>query len=233
MTEQEALEAFFAEWHKQANEIGESLTQPQRDCAEEAWHAALAWLRSQGEPVAYCHTMHMESGQTYTQHSVFDGSPFGVPGVDYDESYNVTCTPLFLAPQSTIPDGYGDTDFGFTFAGISLTEGDNRLMSMLVTALGTDHPAIDDITALLFAARTASQQPAIPDGWQKIESAPKDGTNVLLVNRNGNMATGLWQGTGASEGWWIRGGAAPNVFFNGHHGPTHWMPLPDAPEPSK
>lgn len=65
--------------------------------------------------------------------------------------------------------------------------------------------------------------------WQPIETAPKDGTNVLLVNRKGNMAVGLWNGRGVLEGWWLRGGSYPDVFFNDHHGPTHWMPLPEAP----
>lgn len=65
--------------------------------------------------------------------------------------------------------------------------------------------------------------------WQPIETAPKDGTNILLVNRKGNMATGLWVVNGASKGWWLRGGNEPNTFFNGHHGPTHWMPLPKPP----
>ena len=66
--------------------------------------------------------------------------------------------------------------------------------------------------------------------WQPIETAPKDGTNVLLVNRKGNMATGLWRGRGVMAGWWLRGGNGPNVFFNDHHGPTHWMPLPAPPQ---
>lgn len=62
--------------------------------------------------------------------------------------------------------------------------------------------------------------------WQPIETAPKDGTNVLLVNRKGNMAAGMFM----DGAWWLRGGNHPNIFFNGHHGPTHWMPLPKAPE---
>jgi hypothetical protein len=70
--------------------------------------------------------------------------------------------------------------------------------------------------------------------WQPIETAPKDGTNVLLVNRRGNIAAGLWRDGlfGERGGWWLRGGNAPNTFFNDHHGPTHWMPLPAAPKAS-
>ena len=70
---------------------------------------------------------------------------------------------------------------------------------------------------------------AAPSGWQPIETAPRDGTNVLLVNRKGNMATGLWMSGPIGTGWVLRGGSAPNVFFNEHHGPTHWMPLPAPP----
>ena len=65
--------------------------------------------------------------------------------------------------------------------------------------------------------------------WQPIETAPKDGTNILLVNRIGNVATGLWQGNGEYEGWWLRGGNRPNTFFNHHYGPSYWMPLPEPP----
>ncbi len=65
--------------------------------------------------------------------------------------------------------------------------------------------------------------------WLPIESAPKDGTNVLLLNRKGNIAAGLWQ----QESWWLRGGSYPNAFFNDHHGPTHWQPLPPPPEEVK
>ena len=65
--------------------------------------------------------------------------------------------------------------------------------------------------------------------WQPIETAPKDGTKVLLVNRRGNMAVGLWQGQELYKGWWLMGGNRPNLFFNAPHGPTHWMPLPAPP----
>ena len=65
--------------------------------------------------------------------------------------------------------------------------------------------------------------------WQPIETAPKDGTNILLVNRRGLMATGLWMAGIRGRGWFLRGGTKPDTFFNDHHGPTHWMPLPPPP----
>lgn len=81
---------------------------------------------------------------------------------------------------------------------------------------------------LLQAARI-QQQPR----WRPIETAPKDGTNVLLRNRRGNMATGLWMVGIIGTGWLLRGGNKPDAFFNGHHGPTHWMPLPPGPDPEE
>lgn len=89
MTEQEALDAFFDEWHKQANEAGESLTQPQRDCAEEAWYAGIAWLRSQGEPVGVVRNCSANGLRV----SIMDA---GLYAGQY----------LYAAPQPAIPDGW-------------------------------------------------------------------------------------------------------------------------------
>jgi hypothetical protein len=61
-------------------------------------------------------------------------------------------------PARALPEEYGETEFGYTFAGIQLTDGDRRLMSLLVRAFGTDHPAVADLTELLFRAPAA--QPA-------------------------------------------------------------------------
>lgn len=85
----------------------------------------------------------------------------------------------------------------------------------------------------LYAAPQPAPQPAKADAWQQIETAPKDGTNILLINRKGNIASGLWQNLPRLSGWVLRGGNEPNVFFNDHHGPTHWMPLPAAPSTEK
>lgn len=53
--------------------------------------------------------------------------------------------------------------------------------------------------------------------WQPIETAPKDGTKILLGNAQ-TCADGYWlQEAYAGNGAWIW----PYI----HRNPTHWMPL--------
>ena len=65
--------------------------------------------------------------------------------------------------------------------------------------------------------------------WQQIETAPKDGTRILLC----------WEGhpTLAAHvelGWFGRAGVFCNTYGKAFSGkPTHWMPLPPPPETSK
>ena len=61
------------------------------------------------------------------------------------------------------------------------------------------------------------------DRWQPIETAPKDGSYVLLAGkRREDIASGYWlQYAYAGNGAWIW----PFVLKD----PTHWMPLPKAP----
>jgi hypothetical protein len=57
-------------------------------------------------------------------------------------------------------------------------------------------------------------------GWQPIETAPKDGTNVLVwcpYRRIPVAAT--WQ---TAEFYWVE-------LYQGSVTPTHWIPLPDPP----
>lgn len=61
--------------------------------------------------------------------------------------------------------------------------------------------------------------------WQPIETAPKDGTRVLLVRDNQQVVAFYDMGD-----WVIMPSREGNVgwlFTN----PTHWMPLPALPEP--
>lgn len=57
--------------------------------------------------------------------------------------------------------------------------------------------------------------------WQTIETAPKDGTHILLRHKKGRIADGCWLAANSSSGCW--------VWAYVKIEPTHWMPLPAAP----
>jgi len=63
--------------------------------------------------------------------------------------------------------------------------------------------------------------------WQPIDTAPKDGTRVLLWNVSGRY--------GIVEGWYAP--TLPCPHWTVGHGdlvsPTFWMPLPPPPAPSQ
>lgn len=54
--------------------------------------------------------------------------------------------------------------------------------------------------------------------WHTIETAPKDGTSLLLATKSGRIADGSW-----NQRWGVW--AWPYVMVN----PTHWMPAPTTP----
>lgn len=64
--------------------------------------------------------------------------------------------------------------------------------------------------------------------WQPIETAPHDGTPVLVFSPGNVQWVGTWMprtwqddGAGDWEGYY--GGTSPRD-------PTHWMPLPEPPK---
>jgi hypothetical protein len=71
--------------------------------------------------------------------------------------------------------------------------------------------------------------------WQPIESAPKDGTRILFALPY--VWCGYWRGSRPvgmpdyrwDESWigWTR-----EAFEDRPLNPTHWMPLPEPPNPS-
>lgn len=78
-------------------------------------------------------------------------------------------------------------------------------------------------------ADVAIREGVMADGWQPIETAPKDGTVVGVWNRYqpeivkyarwGNLKTSSVQ-----MGWVSRAG------IEGSYTPSHWMPLPAPPQ---
>ena len=96
--------------------------------------------------------------------------------------------------------------------------------------------AFRDMAEKYRARATGAPPPASPSGWQPIETAPKDGTDVLLARKDG-VDIGSWQEAqpdgfesgvivdpGLPEGWYGYLGFSP---FDDP--PTHWMPLPVPP----
>lgn len=56
----------------------------------------------EGEAVAWRHTMYYETGEKGdTRITESACSPFGIPGHDYDETFTVTCEPLYAHPAPT------------------------------------------------------------------------------------------------------------------------------------
>ena len=91
------------------------------------------------------------------------------------------------------------------------TEGPRMLMNEAATTLEADAPAV----------------PQEPVAWQPIETAPKDGSRVLLW-WDGAVREGWCAGAGKSRdgGDWWRSHSLTVCAGR----PTQWMPLPPAPE---
>jgi hypothetical protein len=118
-------------------------------------------------------------------------------------------TPLQKAAQAAL-DSYSDVNTVFATIGY---------MNALRDAL---------VAELLSAALSA------PAGWQPIESAPKDHSTLLLWGRYWSEGQGWFQSplmgrwTAVRDRWeCVWGGRWFGVR------PTHWMPLPAAPQPQE
>lgn len=90
------------------------------------------------------------------------------------------------------------------------------ILSMLMRT-----PAATDIK--IIRALLSTPQQAAPDGWQPIETAPKDGTKILGTNGEW-LHTIYWSNyRHTDDNYWNSGG----IPFRDA---THWMPLPAAPD---
>jgi len=73
------------------------------------------------------------------------------------------------------------------------------------------------------------QQPtpvALTDAWQAIQTAPKDGTKIVLARGNAAHA-GRWAESQYNGMWWMAGDYV--AAFSRINPPTHWIPLPAPP----
>lgn len=83
------------------------------------------------------------------------------------------------------------------------------------------------LTKLLRATPPAVSELPGNSGWLPIESAPKDHTVILFYAQEyGLPGPGICRWAGELYGWWAFGERGGMQCF-----PTHWMPLPTAPQP--
>ncbi len=69
-------------------------------------------------------------------------------------------------------------------------------------------------------------------GWQPIETAPRDGTEILAwgsLSREQHLAIVVWQKLTSLDGWWWVCQDAENYGWSNYK-PTHWQTLPDPPK---
>jgi len=89
-----------------------------------------------------------------------------------------------------------------------------------------DHPSKPKLLALIEPLTIATPKPE-PMTWQPIETAPKDGSDVLVCSTQcvGRFAVASWDG----EEWRDMGDIGWAGMDGGGNQPTHWMPIPPAP----
>ena len=106
---------------------------------------------------------------------------------------------------------------------------DQRDAEMTAKSGNRDWPGSAPYRAVQLCEFEAPPQATEP-AWRPIETAPKDGSEILLAHPDGSMVVGWWREDrtrGKVCGWsdgWSDGDDFAMTW------PTHWMPLPAAPE---
>jgi len=89
----------------------------------------------------------------------------------------------------------------------------------------------ESMEAIVARALLAERERAT--AWQPIETAPKDGTEVLLFFPLDGLDLRVWPQRIIAEyrhGLWVWQGRAVRGYSESYQ-PTHWMPLPQEPRP--
>ncbi len=100
-----------------------------------------------------------------------------------------------------------------------------RLRGLLVAAELHPHPG-DEV---LHDKLTAEIDGTTQSGWRPIETAPRDGSKMLLFFPGpypDELEDGVVTGRFLAPGWWLSAIWASSMA---HKRPTHWMPLPEPP----
>jgi len=86
----------------------------------------------------------------------------------------------------------------------------------------------------------ALQSQAAPTGWQPIDTAPKDGTVILLRKHEDSLCGYASKfrplkrhAVGFFDQWWVIGVPGGHSTGGDDKQFTHWMPLPAAPLPQR
>lgn len=85
------------------------------------------------------------------------------------------------------------------------------------------------------AAISVASSPSVtpPDAWQPIETAPRDGSEILVGDfKETDVEDHCYGVVFWREGKWTDG-LGPAWAWSGEFYPTHWMPLPSPPEQGK
>lgn len=90
-----------------------------------------------------------------------------------------------------------------------------------------DREAHDEMRALAAKLRAMADASSAPSGWQPIETAPRDGTRVLLREKFGHFEyVGRWMDPGpdGADAMWADPDGEYQIY------PNLWHPLPPPPE---
>ena len=85
------------------------------------------------------------------------------------------------------------------------------------------------MTALQYSTDSATSSSVRRQLWRPIDSAPRDGTVVLVWTREGCQLACYYLGHSGRPGGWVEKDANYLLTEDTTGLPTHWMPLPAAP----
>lgn len=91
---------------------------------------------------------------------------------------------------------------------------------------GEHSEALDKALILKHLRRVAGGEPT---GWQPIETAPKDGTWILLWQPDNGPNIACWMDRDFP--WWFIDDGKHGPYAVRGADPTHWQPVPDPPSP--